>query len=90
MAHLERACQLEQIDGPGLGPTERQYLTALSEGATRLNVVASMLGLPTRTVSHVTEPFLLRAGLIAKDDQGRRQLTAKGRAHLICGGQGTV
>jgi holliday junction DNA helicase RuvB len=86
---LGRACQLEQLDDLGLGPTERHYLNVLAEGASRLNVVASMLGLPARTVAGVTEPFLIRSGLIAKDDQGRRQLTAKGRTHLL-GGQGGV
>ncbi len=80
--HLHRACDLEQIDELGLGPTEQQYLGLLAEGTSRLNVIASLLGLPSRTVSHVTESFLLRAGLIIKDDQGRRQLTAKGRGHL--------
>jgi holliday junction DNA helicase RuvB len=81
-AHLNRACQLEQIDSLGLGPTEQKYLRILANGSSRLNVVASMLGLPSRTVSEVTEPFLIRAGLVVKDDQGRRQLTAKGREHL--------
>lgn len=66
--HLERACQLEGIDALGLGPVEQQYLMILSERDTRLNVIASRLGLPARTVSQVTEPFLLRAGLISKDD----------------------
>jgi Holliday junction DNA helicase RuvB len=80
--HLTRACALEQIDSLGLGPTERRYLELLSEGASRLNVLASTLGLPARTVSQVTEPFLIRAGLIVKDDAGRRQLTGKGRVHL--------
>lgn len=80
--HLERACSLEQIDSMGLGPTEQRYLTVIAESPTRLNVIASMLGLPTRTVFEVTEPYLQRAGLIVKDDQGRRQLTAKGRDHL--------
>lgn len=81
LADLARACQLEQIDALGLGPTEQQYLEALGGGASRLNVIASMLGLPARTVSQVTEPFLIRAGLMVKDDQGRRQLTAQGRLH---------
>jgi Holliday junction DNA helicase RuvB len=54
----------------------------VAERDTRLNVLASRLGLPPRTVSEVTEPFLLRAGLVAKDDQSRRQLTALGRRHL--------
>lgn len=82
LSHLQRACALEQTDDQGLGPTEQRYMIALAEGATRLNVLASMLGLPARTVSQVTEPFLIRAGLILKDDQGRRQLTARGREHL--------
>jgi Holliday junction DNA helicase RuvB len=54
----------------------------LAEGPSRLNVVASRLGLPTRTVCEVIEPFLLRAGLVVKDDTSRRALTALGRVHL--------
>lgn len=83
--HLHRACALEQIDEIGLGPSEQQYLNVLARGACRLNVIASMLGLPARTVTQVVEPFLLRVkgGLVVKDDQGRRQLTAKGREHLL-------
>jgi Holliday junction DNA helicase RuvB len=80
--NLQRACLLDGVDGLGLGPIEQQYLRILAEGPSRLNVIASMLGLPARTVSQVTEPFLIRAGLVLKDDQGRRQLTAKGRGHL--------
>jgi holliday junction DNA helicase RuvB len=79
---VERACQLEGIDALGLSSTEQQYLRILAEGDSRLNVIASRLGLPARTVSTVTEPFLIRAGLIVKDDQGRRQLTGLGREHL--------
>ena len=80
--HLLHACALEQIDSMGLGPTEQRYLEILTNGATRLNIIASMLGLPSRTVSDVTEPFLVRACLIIKDDQGRRQLTQKGMDHV--------
>jgi Holliday junction DNA helicase RuvB len=82
LKHMLRACRLEQIDGLGLGPTEQQYLGIVMEGATRLNVIASRLGLPARTVSQVIEPFLLRAGLCFKDDQGRRHLAALAREHL--------
>ena len=53
-----------------------------AEGVSRLNVLGSMLGLPSRTVAEVTEPFLIRSGLVIKDDQGRRQLTGRGREHL--------
>ena len=84
-AHLERACGLEQIDALGLGPVEQEYLRILAEGDSRLNVIACRLGLPPRTVSQVTEPFLIRAGLVVKDDNGRRQLTAAGRRHLSNG-----
>ena len=86
--HLDRACRLEAIDTLGLGPIETKYLTILRDGPTRLNVLASMLGLPSRTVSEVTEPFLLRAGLVVKDDQGRRQLTQAGLDH--CGSKKTL
>lgn len=81
VAHLERACSLEGIDHLGLGPIEQQYVKVLLEGPTRLNMLASRLGLPTRTVAEVTEPFLIRSGLIVKDDQGKRQLSAEGREH---------
>lgn len=82
MDHLNRACSLEQVDGLGLGPTEQRYVSILADGPKRLNVIASVLGLPARTISQVTEPFLIRAGLVTKDDQGRRQLTAAGYEHV--------
>jgi Holliday junction DNA helicase RuvB len=81
LAHFEQACHLEQIDHLGLGPLERKYLAILADGPTRLNVVASILGLPTRTVAEVTEQYLIRSGLIDKDKSGMRQLTAKGLEH---------
>ena len=79
---LTQACALEHLDDLGLGPLEQRYLRLVAEGATRLNVIASMLGLPSRTVATVVEPFLLRAGLIVKDDSGRRQLTPAGRERV--------
>ena len=82
--HLKRACQLEQLHGDlGLGPTEQKYIQIIGDGNARLNVISSILGLPARTVSQVVEPFLMRAGLMAKDDQGKRQLTAEGREYLL-------
>ena len=80
--HLLRACELEQIDEWGLGPHDQKYMEIVSNGGNRLNVVASMLGLPTRTVSQVIEPFLIRVGFVVKDDQGRRQLTALGQEYM--------
>lgn len=87
--HLRRACELEGIDAVGLGPVEQAYLRVVAEGTSRLNVIASRLGLPARTVAEVCEPFLIRVGFVVKDDQGRRELTAEGRAHLSQGGSGS-
>lgn len=80
--HFQRACTLEEIDALGLGPVEQKYLSVLEAGATRLNVVASILGLPARTISTVQEPFLIRSGLLTKDGSGKRELTAPGREHV--------
>ena len=88
--HLRRACLLEQLDDHGLGPTEQRYVEILAQGVSRLNVIASMLGLPSRTVAEVSEPFLIRSGLVIKDDQGRRQLTSEGRDHLLVSRQQRV
>jgi Holliday junction DNA helicase RuvB len=83
MADLQKACALEQLDNLGLGPLEQKYLWLLMEGPKRVNVLASMLGVPKPTLSSVTEPFLLRAGLLTKDDSSRRVLTPEGRRHLL-------
>lgn len=80
--HLLKACGLEHLDTLGLGPLEQRYLHLLVDGPRRVNVLASSLGVPTKTLSSVTEPFLIRAGLLEKDDQSRRVLTGKGRQHL--------
>jgi Holliday junction DNA helicase RuvB len=81
LRHFEKATLLEDLDAKGCGPTEQKYLRIVAEGPTRLNVIASRLGLPTRSISEVVEPYLIRSGLIVKDDQGRRQLSAEGRVH---------
>jgi len=81
--HFEQAVALEQLDQMGLGPLERKYLAILKDGPSRLNVIASVLGLPTRTVSGVTEQYLIRANLISKSKDGQRELTSKGREHVF-------
>lgn len=81
--HLRQACDLESIDSVGCGFLEQRYLNLLVDGPRRVNVIASALGVPTKTLTTVTESFLIRAGLIDKDDQSRRYLTSKGREHLF-------
>ncbi len=81
--HLAKATELTGIDPLGLNAvTDLAYLNLLLDGDRQLNVIASCLSLPARTVSTVIEPFLLRSGLIEKSRQSRRTLTAKGREHL--------
>ena len=77
-----KAVTLEGLDDLGLGPTEQKYLRLLADGAARLNVLSSAIGLPNRTISNVVEPFLIRSGLVTKDEQSRRHLTAKGHNHI--------
>jgi Holliday junction DNA helicase RuvB len=83
-AHFRRATQLEGIDGRGLDKTEQAYLRMLGSAngrPLRLNVIASILGLPAKTIAEVTESFLLRDGLILRADNGR-MLTEKGAAYV--------
>lgn len=81
-AHVERMCQIEQIDQLGLDAIEQQYLNILrdGDGPVRLNVIATHLGLPRRSVEVFEEDFI-RLGLISKSDKGR-MLTPKGIEHL--------
>jgi hypothetical protein len=67
-----------------LDANEQQYLRMVAEGPARLNVLASRLGLPSRTVQQVTEANLIRLELIGKDSSGQRELLPKGREHLSC------
>lgn len=83
VADLQRACALEQLDTLGLGPLEQKYLRLLMDGPRRVNVLASALGVPAKTLTSVTEPFLIRAGLVDKDDVSRRVLCPEGRRHLL-------
>ncbi len=79
--HLLKVCLLERIDNHGLDQNQQQYLKILLDGDSKLNVIASRIGLPSKTVSAVIEPFLIRAGFVIKDEKSGRQLTAKGRGH---------
>ncbi len=83
MKTFERTCQLEQIDDMGLDAVEQRYLRLLENagGRARLNVIASSLGLPRMTLERAIEPYLIRAGLIEKDESGR-SLTQGGWFHL--------
>ena len=82
LAHVQRACQLDRIDDRGLTSQEQKYLQLLGTGSLRLNVLGSLLGVGSRVVAEVIEPFLVRSGLLIKDKNGLRQLTQEGLDHL--------
>lgn len=75
--------ELEGLDSLGLDHTERSYLRLLKEhdGVLRVNLLASMLGIPARTLISCLEPFLIRQGLVLPSDRGR-ELTPKGFQYL--------
>lgn len=81
LAHAKRAIALEGLDDKGLTTVEQAYLRVVAEGASKLGIISSRIGMPAPTVQQVVEPYLIRSGLISKDD-GRRELTAIGREHL--------
>lgn len=80
--HLKRACEVERVSDHGLDHLQQRYVALLKNGPLRLNVLASSLGVSPQVLSRTAEPYLIRAGFIVKDDQGRRALSAKGREHL--------
>jgi Holliday junction DNA helicase RuvB len=81
-AHVQRMSEIEQIDHLGLDPVEQQYLRILKDGdgAVRLNVIATQMGLPKKSIEMFEADFI-RLGLIAKSDKGR-MLTPKGIEHV--------
>ena len=81
--HFQRTCQIESIDPKGLTGNEVKYLKILYEndGSTRLNIIASRLGLHPKHVSMIIEQFLIRDGLVTKNNS-IRVLTQDGLNHL--------
>ncbi len=80
--HIETMLEIEGIDPLGFDPIEQKYLRLLKEhqGAVRLNVIATSLGLPRQTIEMFERDFI-RLGLITKTDKGR-MLTSRGMDHL--------
>jgi Holliday junction DNA helicase RuvB len=79
-----RAVELEAIDVLGLGTDDRRFLSLLASRpgqAIRLNTLSSSLGLHSRTLQTVIEPYLLRMKLIERTDKGRT-ITAAGLDHI--------
>jgi Holliday junction DNA helicase RuvB len=80
--HIQQAFVLSDIDAQGLDSLEQSYLRILSETHNLpLNVLASRLGLPSRTIQEVVEPYLLQEGFLSKEGS-LRMLTEKGEKHI--------
>lgn len=81
--HFRRACFLEGIDCMGCDLTEQQYLRILYEhGPSRLGMISARMGLPRQTIEQVVEgEWLIRSGLVDKDERSRRLLTPMGTDH---------
>ena len=89
--HFVRACNLEDRDRRyGLDRVERSLLTFLhdADGPVRLNVLASRLGLASKTIV-MHEGFLVRVGLILRTDEGRT-LTPEGIEYIRNGSAANV
>ena len=80
--HVADMLDMEGIDSLGFDPVEQRYLRLLKEhqGAMRLNVLSTHLGLPRQTVEMFEQDFI-RLGIVMKDEKGR-SLTPAGLEHL--------
>ena len=77
------AFRLIQIDELGLDDLERKYLSLLHQnGPMPLNVISSMLALPSQTIKNVIEPYLLQEYLIQKNKNSHREITQSGTDHI--------
>ncbi len=83
LADMREAFHHLQVDELGLDDLDRRYLRALlRHGPTSLNVLTATLGLPSRTIQGIVEPYLLKQGFVSKDISSRRILAEAGRKHL--------
>ena len=83
--HLNLTLKMEGIDSLGLTIDERKYLSIVQyhNNLIRLNVIATCLGMSSRSVSTNIEPYLIRIGLLTKDPRnGCRVLTNNGIKHI--------
>jgi Holliday junction DNA helicase RuvB len=85
LASAKAALRVYDVDDGGLDRLDRAVLTALVEtfggGPVGLTTLALAVGEQPDTVEEVCEPFLVRAGLLARTSRGR-VATAKGWLHL--------
>ena len=85
MTITEEVLGMLKIDALGLDETDRRYLTTLASvydgGPVGLAALATSAGINRKTAEQSVEPWLLRAGLVARTRTGRR-LTKLGVQHI--------
>lgn len=84
LRHFEETVAMEDIDSLGLGTYEQGYLQVLADRqgeSVRLFTLEAALGVHHRTIQTIIEPFLIRAGLIERRQDGR-VITQAGLRHL--------
>ena len=85
LASAQGALEVFDVDNLGLDRLDRAVLGALVKGhaggPVGVNTLAVAVGEEAATVEEVCEPFLVRAGLLARTGRGR-VATARAWAHL--------
>ena len=82
---VEKALELEGVDGLGLDELDRAYLktiaTTYAGGPVGLEAVAATLNHDAGTLEDMVEPYLLQVGFVARTRRGR-SLTKAGAEHI--------
>jgi Holliday junction DNA helicase RuvB len=80
--HLREMYEDLGLDSNGLDKVDRDILNALqANGKVGLAGLSAMVGVDSKTVERVHEPYLLRQGLICRTSGGR-QLTPEGKRYI--------
>lgn len=73
---VAEALALEGVDGAGLTPLDRRYMTTIIQfykgGPVGIEAIAATLQEETDTLVDVVEPYLLKIGMIIRTSSGRR------------------
>ena len=72
---VDRALEIQRIDGLGLDELDRQFLTTLikvySGGPAGIEALAASMGQERDTLEDMVEPYLLQLGFVIRTRQGR-------------------
>ncbi len=82
---VEKALEIQQVDGLGMDELDRAFLVALIKvydgGPAGIEAIAATMGQERDTLEDMVEPYLLQIGFVIRTRQGR-QATRAAYAHL--------